>query len=291
MMAMFHGEQRTEDKLLASGEDIDPANSAWAPQTPSTAFSASASSASPCPTPTSPAAPLGGSIRPQIIYALVASREKVLVEHTGRDVDSGQQSYSGNFRQFTMQLVQRLDKNVEWKSYVCGDQAFHCIVGGGNWFVCMAETSMGRRIPYAFLQALQDAFELRGFETQDVDPANLCRVQEEFSPQMQLIMERFNSPNADRAACIAQKVQTINDCLMESIDRILERQERIELLVQKSEELRTDSVAFRTAARQVRRRVWWRHKRTIICLTLVVLIVIVLCLMSQCGFKFDECGF
>ena len=50
--------------------------------------------------------------------------------------------------------------SIEWKSYIYGDYAFHYIVDQTSnlWFVCMAERALMRRVPFAFLQAVQETF-------------------------------------------------------------------------------------------------------------------------------------
>merc|ERR1719359_1372449 len=104
----------------------------------------------------------------------------------------------------------------------------------------------------------------------------------DFRCELQLLMDRFNSPDADRVAKLNAKVADINDKLMESIDKILERQEKIELLVNRSEVLSTSSLSFRREAEQVRRRMWWRNTKTLVTIGLAALLGVLLLLMSAC---------
>eukprot|EP00913_Durusdinium_trenchii_P004908 g4555.t1 len=134
--------------------------------------------------------------RSQIIYALVIRGQKVvLAEYT---------ALAGNFQQATMQILQKLESSAEWKSYIYGEYAFHYIVDqtADLWFVESA-------IAYG--------------------------MQSDFREELQFLLERYNSPDVDRVASMMAKVQHINDHLMESIDKILERQEKIELLVSRSQ--------------------------------------------------------
>ncbi|CAK0788473.1 unnamed protein product, partial [Prorocentrum cordatum] len=111
----------------------------------------------------------------------------------------------------------------------------------------MAQRGAGRRIPFAFLAAVQEAFAARYSPEQvavDVPP----RIGAEFRGELQALVEKYNSPDADRVARLNAKVADINDRLMESVDKILERQERIELLVDRSEVLSSSSRSFRAAA-------------------------------------------
>jgi len=220
---------------------------------------------------------------PQIIYGVIIRALKiVLAEHTG---------LAGNFQQAIISILPKIDRTAEeWKSYTYGEYAFHYIIDAEAdlLFLAMAEHSMGRRIPFAFLAAAQEAFNKR-YSSDQVQSAIAYGMNGDFRGELQLLMDRFNSPDADRVAQLNAKVADINDKLMESIDRILERQEKIELLVNRSEVLSTSSVSFRREAEQVRRRMWWRNTRTLAMLSLAALVGILILLMSACGITFQRC--
>jgi hypothetical protein len=46
---------------------------------------------------------------------------------------------------------------------------------------------------------------------------------------------------------------------VENIDRVLDRGEKIDLLVDKATNLRSDAFRFKRTTREVRRAVWWHH--------------------------------
>mmetsp|Transcript_40557 Transcript_40557/g.94171 ORF Transcript_40557/g.94171 Transcript_40557/m.94171 type:complete len:225 (-) Transcript_40557:19-693(-) len=220
--------------------------------------------------------------RPQIVYALVIRGQRVvLAEYT---------ALAGNFQQATIQILQKLESTSEWKSYIYGEYAFHYIVDQtlGLWFVCMAERLLGRRIPFGFLQAVQDAFA-QTYSAEQAESAIAYGMQSNFREQLQGLMERYNSPDVDRVASMMAKVQHINDHLMDSIDLILERQEKIDLLVHRSEELSASASSFRRDAEHLRRRVWWQNAKTMAGMACVVIFAILVVLMFFCGFSFSKC--
>ncbi|CAJ1365740.1 unnamed protein product, partial [Effrenium voratum] len=188
----------------------------------------------------------------QIIYALVIRGQKVvLAEYT---------ALAGNFQQATIQILQKLESSPEWKSYIYGEYAFHYIVDqvSGLWFVCMADRQLGRRVPFSFLNAVQEAFA-QSYSNEQVESAIAYGMQTDFREELQGLMERFNAPDHDRVASLTAKVQHINDHLMESIDKILERQEKIELLVNRTQMLAENASQWRRETEHLRRAVWWRN--------------------------------
>merc|ERR1712130_848902 len=102
-------------------------------------------------------------------------------------------------------------------------------------------------------------------------------------------MEKYNSPDVDRVASTMSKVQHINDTIMESIDKILERQEKIELLVNRSQLLSESSSSFRRDAARLRRVVWWRNASTMAIIACVIVLVILIIVFASCGITFKNC--
>ncbi|CAE7633380.1 vamp7B [Symbiodinium pilosum] len=217
--------------------------------------------------------------RPQIIYALIIRGQRVvLAEYT---------ALAGNFQQATIQILQKLESTSEWKSYIYGEYAFHYIVDQTKnlWFVCMAERLLGRRIPFGFLQAVQDSFG-ESYSESAVESAIAYGMQSDFRERLKLLMEKFNSPDVDRVANMMAKVQHINDHLMDSIDKILERQEKIDLLVHRSEVLSAAASSFRRDAEHLRRHVWWQNFRAMALVAFVLLAAVLVVLLASCGFSF-----
>eukprot|EP00927_Polykrikos_kofoidii_P062427 TRINITY_DN57238_c0_g1_i1.p1 TRINITY_DN57238_c0_g1~~TRINITY_DN57238_c0_g1_i1.p1 ORF type:complete len:273 (+),score=48.51 TRINITY_DN57238_c0_g1_i1:98-916(+) len=233
------------------------------------------------------------SRKPQIMYAIITrGAEHIVADHVGVDVESGKPIFSGNFRTFTSQLLPRLDATVAWKTYVINEHAFHYIIDSstGFWFICLSEATMGRRVPFAFLSEIQERFKQRGFKFEHPTAAtDSIHIQKQFQDEMQTLMTKFNDPGEDRVSRMIDKVKSISDNVMENIDKIRERQEKIELLVERSEALREESSSFRTAARQVRRKVWWQSARFMVLVVFIVLAFILVCVMAECGVTFKEC--
>ena len=77
--------------------------------------------------------------------------------------------------------------------------------------------------------------------------------------------------------------------MVENIDKLLQRSERIDLLVEKSEQLNTDSMVFRRDATELSRVMWWRNFKVITQIVLTVAVIVFIIVWFNCGFKFDKC--
>eukprot|EP00933_Yihiella_yeosuensis_P028493 TRINITY_DN2231_c0_g1_i9.p1 TRINITY_DN2231_c0_g1~~TRINITY_DN2231_c0_g1_i9.p1 ORF type:complete len:233 (-),score=39.86 TRINITY_DN2231_c0_g1_i9:120-818(-) len=220
--------------------------------------------------------------RPQIIYGLVLRGPKVvLADFT---------PLAGNFQQATIQILDKLDTATEGKSYAYGEYAFHYIIDepSGLWFVCMAERAMGRRIPFGYLGAVKEQFKQQ-YSNDQVECAIAYGMQGEFREHLKMLMETYNSPDADRVASLMSKVQHVNDVLMESIDAILERQEKIDLLVNRSQQLVDSSSTFRRNAEGLRRSYWWKNARTKIIVVVFLILAVCVIILASCGITLKHC--
>jgi vesicle-associated membrane protein 7 len=71
-------------------------------------------------------------------------------------------------------------------------------------------------------------------------------------------------------------------CILSSSRRVLERGERIELLVDKTEELRNHAQMFQKQGKALRSNMWWQNMRMKIIVVLVVLLLVVVIFLLAC---------
>lgn len=124
----------------------------------------------------------------------------------------------------------------------------------------MADDSVGRRMPFAFLSALQQAF------TSAYTPAIIFDVPayglNEFSTQIGALMHEYSTnPPVDPLAQTQNELNQVRDIMVHNVEQILSRGERIELLVDKTDSLSGQAWAFKRGARDVRRREFWKNQR------------------------------
>lgn len=81
-----------------------------------------------------------------IFYALIAKKRNIiLADYT---------EYSGNFQQYTMQLMNRIEEETK-KSFELEEYMFHYINEDGLTVLCMTDKQLNKKIAFAFLQDLR----------------------------------------------------------------------------------------------------------------------------------------
>ncbi|CDY13199.1 BnaC04g26360D [Brassica napus] len=187
-----------------------------------------------------------------LIYSFVAKGTVVLAEHT---------PYSGNFSTIAVQCLQKLPKNSS-KVYLllrCPHLQFPC---RKQWFrVSCDDDFFADRFSIAY---------------------NLDR---EFGPLLKEHMQ-FCMSHPEEMSKLSKLKAHINDVkgiMMDNIDKVLDRGERIELLVDKTENLQFQADSFQRQGRQLRRKMWIQSLQMKLMVGGAVLSFILIVWVVACG--------
>lgn len=86
-------------------------------------------------------------------------------------------------------------------------------------------------------------------------------------------MHTYNTaPPADELTRAQNELNQVKDIMVQNVEQILSRGERIELLVDKTDAMAGQATAFRRGARTVRREMWWKNKKILALCVLVGLV-------------------
>ena len=187
----------------------------------------------------------------QILYALVARGTTVLAEST---------SVSGNANMIAQRILDRLPPDDTRVSYSQERHLFHILVSDGITFLCMADESMRRRLPFGFLEDLRERYTAsHGAGTSS---AIAYEYNREFAPMLRERMDYWsNNPQADTIGRVKTEILDVKGIMIQNIEKVLDRGEKIELLVHKTDALAEESFAFRREARGTARSFMWKNIR------------------------------
>ena len=210
--------------------------------------------------------------------SLVANGKTVLAEFT---------STSGNFPTVTRLLLQKIPPENGKMSYVYDNHVFHYIVEEGITYLCMAD-SQERRIPFAFLEDIKNRFK---YSYGDQGRTAIAfQMNEDFGRELQKQMEYYNAnPAADNINRVRQQLDEVKGVMVQNIEKVLERGEKIELLVDKTDKLNQQAFKFEKQSKRLKTAMWWKNCKMTIIITVVVLAIIYLVLSMLCGSKLEKC--
>ncbi|KAG6489191.1 vesicle-associated membrane protein 711-like [Zingiber officinale] len=216
-----------------------------------------------------------------ILYALVARGSVVLAEFNTSPMNA-----SAVARQILERIPDSQDTHV---SYSQDRYIFHAKRTDGLTVLCVADDTAGRRIPFAFLEDIHGRFVKTYGRACHTAPA--YGMNDEFSRILSQQIDYYsNDPNADRMNRIKGEMSQVRNVMIENIDKVLERGERLELLVDKTASMQGNTIRFRKQARRFRNSVWWQNIKLTIVLILLILIIIYVVLAFLChGIALPTC--
>jgi len=217
-----------------------------------------------------------------LIHALVARGNAILAEH---------QAGKRDFSQATQTILSKIPPNDSKLTYVWEQYLFHYVSEGGFTYLVMADESVGRRMPFAFLADLQRKFT--SVPSSSTSPSSLpaYALQGSFSPTIASLMDTYNTaPPTDELTRAQTELNQVKDIMVQNVEQILSRGERIELLVDKTDTMASQATAFRRGARSVRRQMWWKNSKIMALSVLVGLMLLWLIVAQFCGAGLNQCG-
>ncbi|KAI9465816.1 vesicle-associated membrane protein, partial [Lactarius psammicola] len=216
-----------------------------------------------------------------LIHALVAQGSTILAEHQAgkRDFSQGQFGAMMNGCRIRLQynltrcsmiatqtILSKIPPNNSKLTYVWEQYLFHYISEGGFTYLVMADDSAGRRMPFTFLGELQRKFlsSPSASDSSSSSPFPPHALQSTFGPVVAQLVYAYNtSPPTDDLSRAQSELAQVKDIMVQNVEQILSRGERIELLVDKTDSMASQATAFRRGARTVRRQMWWKNKRVL----------------------------
>lgn len=150
----------------------------------------------------------------------------------------------GNFNVIAQKILQKIRKGTS-TSYVYENKyIFHYNNENGFTFLCMTDAAFNNRTAYAFLFDIKDKF----FEKYGNTMSNLkaYSINRDFGEIIKARMSFFNGvTDTDKLDAVKKNIGQTMDIMKENLDKILDRGEKIELLVNKSHALSDSSVSMR----------------------------------------------
>ncbi|KAL8166722.1 hypothetical protein V2J09_008221 [Rumex salicifolius] len=206
-----------------------------------------------------------------LIYSFVAKGTVVLAEHT---------SYSGNFSTIAVQCLQKLPRSSNKYTYSCDGHTFNFLLDSGFVFLVVADEASGRSLPFVFLERVKDDFKQQyGASINCDEPHPLAdeydsdddlfedrfsiayNLDREFGPKLKDHMQycMTHPEEISKLSKVKSQLSEVKGIMMDNIEKVLDRGEKIELLVDKTENLQFQADTFQRHGRQLRRQMWFQN--------------------------------
>ena len=197
----------------------------------------------------------------------IAYRTTILTEHTTSPTSGTSSLASLILPKIGHETPQKLTytHNQNFVHYIADAPSDHPGAdpsAGGLTYLVVARSDLGRRVPFGYLFEIKKRF-LSAYNPQTTDFASLPPYgAANFNSQLKLLMVEYGTTQGGKDNAIGNvqdEIENVRGIMTENIERVLERGERIDLLVDKTDRLGGSAHDFRVRSRSLRRTMWWKN--------------------------------
>eukprot|EP00992_Anisonema_acinus_P007762 TRINITY_DN3741_c0_g1_i1.p1 TRINITY_DN3741_c0_g1~~TRINITY_DN3741_c0_g1_i1.p1 ORF type:complete len:208 (+),score=30.53 TRINITY_DN3741_c0_g1_i1:44-667(+) len=198
---------------------------------------------------------------PQIIYGAIAQGHTVLAEHSVA---------GGNVSAIAKSLLSKVPQgDGQQAAYKYDEYRFNYVSDSGILTMCLTDEEFKLALGFVFLRDIHDV------------AAN--SPESNYKSTLVKRIEFYNSGQADKLGNVKDQVEGVKGVMVQNIDKILERHERVDVLCEKTAELASGATSFRRDAKKVRQTEMQKKIKIIaaisgICVGFVALIILIIAL-------------
>nr|XP_046225589.1 vesicle-associated membrane protein 7 isoform X1 [Oncorhynchus gorbuscha]XP_046225590.1 vesicle-associated membrane protein 7 isoform X1 [Oncorhynchus gorbuscha]XP_046225591.1 vesicle-associated membrane protein 7 isoform X1 [Oncorhynchus gorbuscha] len=161
---------------------------------------------------------------------------------------------------------------------------YHILSEDGVSYVCVTELSYESRRAHEFLNQICSFFA----NSPLIKKAAFAQPYEFSSDLHQVLgqlMADYSSqqPASSKLESVQGQVNEVKVILKDNINKVLERGERLDDLVDKTHDLQATADSFQRTSTRVARKYWWKNTKMMIIIGVIVLIILILIILFATG--------
>ncbi|XP_059139592.1 vesicle-associated membrane protein 7-like [Physella acuta] len=184
----------------------------------------------------------------------------------------------GNFTETVLSMLPNIPPIDGKKTYTSNNYEFHCLIENGLLYMCATNSGVNKQQPYGFLNEIKRRLQTDGL-TGNAMTASSGGLDGEFSFVLSQLIKKYSQPGAGASSAVATvqaQVEEVKGVMSQNIERVLQRGDKLEDLMDKTEELEAGAASFQKTAKKIQKRYWWRNKKMTIILVIVALVVVLI---------------
>lgn len=208
-----------------------------------------------------------------ILYSVIARGVTVLTKYA---------SCAGNFSEVTEQIMAKIAPENAKLTYSHGSYLFHYICENRIIYMCITDDEFERSRAFLFLNEIKRRFQTAYGSR--AETALAYAMNTEFSQILANEMKHYSeSREIDTISRVHGELDELKNIMVKNIDNVAMRGERLELLVNKTENLSANSVTFRKTSRNLARSMFWKNVKLYVIIAVVVAVIIYFIISMACG--------
>ncbi|XP_029036195.1 vesicle-associated membrane protein 7 [Osmia bicornis bicornis] len=209
-----------------------------------------------------------------ILYSVVARGPVVLAKYA---------ACTGNFEEVTENILAKIPPQNDRLTYSQGPYRFHYICEDNIIYMCITDDDFQKSRAFLYLTEIKRRFI--AVYDQGAQTAVAYAMNSDFARVLANEMKYYSESNQDIDVLskVHGELDELKDIMVKNIDNVAMRGERLELLVNKTENLTANSVTFRKTSRNLARSLFWKNVKIYVIIGVILIIVIYVIVSMACG--------
>lgn len=209
-----------------------------------------------------------------ILYSVVARGTVVLAKYA---------DCTGNFEEVTEKILAKIPPENDKLTYTKGAYLFHYICEDNIIYMCITDDAFQKSRAFLYLTEIKRRFQ--AVYGQGAQTALAYSMNTDFGSVLANEMKYYGESNQDidLLSKVHGELDELKDIMVKNIDSVAMRGERLELLVNKTENLTSSSVTFRKTSRNLARSLFWKNVKIYVIVGAILIVVIYVIVSISCG--------
>uniref|UniRef100_A0A1B6E5M8 Vesicle-associated membrane protein 7 n=1 Tax=Clastoptera arizonana TaxID=38151 RepID=A0A1B6E5M8_9HEMI len=211
-----------------------------------------------------------------ILYSVIARGTTILSKYA---------SCPGNFAEVTEQILMKIGPENGKLTLSHSSYLFHYVCEDRIVYMCITDDEFERSRAFLYLNEIKRRF--KSTYGSRAETAIAYAMNSEFSPILANEMKHYSeSRDIDTISRVHGELDELKDIMVRNIDNVAMRGEKLELLVNKTENLSASSVTFRAQSRHLQRSLFWKNMKLYAIMGGIGVVVIYVIISLSCGSLF-----
>lgn len=209
-----------------------------------------------------------------ILYSVVARGTVILAKHA---------TCAGNFDEVTENILAKIPPQPDKLTYSQASYLFHYIWDNNIIYMCITDDEFQKSRAFLYLTEIKRRFLI--IYNDGAQTAVAYAMNTEFGRILANEMKYYCETNKDLdiLSKVHGELDELKDIMVTNIDNVTMRGERLDLLVNKAENLTANSVTFRKTSRNLARSLFWKNVKIYVIVGAILLVVIYVIVSISCG--------
>ncbi|XP_051820703.1 vesicle-associated membrane protein 7-like [Antechinus flavipes] len=162
-----------------------------------------------------------------------------------------------------------------------GSYVYHTLFIDGITYLCATDNPLDVTLPTAFLDEVSKTYSENPLMLQEPFPPSNAIIAD-FQHVLGKCMMKYNQNQGEfMISALKSQVTDVKNSMSQNIDKMLKREEKLNILIDRTDNLQVATKAFQKTTTKTSKKMWWKNYKIIIIICSIFIIIIIILLSTN----------